>query len=153
MELSRKIDALLDTVEKPARYIGGEMNAVVKDWDSVPVHYAFCFPDVYEVGMSHLGMKILYAAMNQQSDMLCERAFMPWVDMIDLMKQEKVPLFTLESRSPLSAFDVVGFTLQYEMSYSNILAMLELGGIPLLREERSEDDPIVVAGGPCAFNP
>ena len=135
------------------RYTGGEMNTQLKPWDSAKLHFAFCFPDTYEVGMSHLGMKILYAAMNQQPDMLCERAFMPWVDMMDLMKQEKVPLFTLESRSPLSAFDVVGFTLQYEMSYSNILAMLELGGIPLLRENRREEDPIVVAGGPCAFNP
>ena len=144
---------MLDQVQKPTRYTGGEMNTQLKQWDSAKLHFAFCFPDTYEVGMSHLGMKILYAAMNQQPDMLCERAFMPWVDMIDLMKQEKVPLFTLESRSPLSAFDVVGFTLQYEMSYSNILAMLELGGIPLLRENRREEDPIVVAGGPCAFNP
>ena len=144
---------MLDQVQKPTRYTGGEMNTQLKAWDSAKLHFAFCFPDTYEVGMSHLGMKILYAAMNQQSDMLCERAFMPWVDMMDLMKQEKVPLFTLESRSPLSAFDVVGFTLQYEMSYSNILAMLELGGIPLLRENRREEDPIVVAGGPCAFNP
>ena len=144
---------MLDQVQKPTRYTGGEMNTQLKPWDSAKLHFAFCFPDTYEVGMSHLGMKILYAAMNQQSDMLCERAFMPWVDMMDLMKQENVPLFTLESRSPLSAFDVVGFTLQYEMSYSNILAMLELGGIPLLRENRREEDPIVVAGGPCAFNP
>ena len=144
---------MLDQVQKPTRYTGGEMNTQLKPWDSAKLHFAFCFPDTYEVGMSHLGMKILYAAMNRQPDMLCERAFMPWVDMMDLMKQEKVPLFTLESRSPLSAFDVVGFTLQYEMSYSNILAMLELGGIPLLRENRREEDPIVVAGGPCAFNP
>ena len=147
------IARMLDQVQKPTRYTGGEMNTQLKAWDSAKLHFAFCFPDTYEVGMSHLGMKILYAAMNQQPDMLCERAFMPWVDMMDLMKQEKVPLFTLESRSPLSAFDVVGFTLQYEMSYSNILAMLELGGIPLLRENRREQDPIVVAGGPCAFNP
>ena len=144
---------MLDQVQKPTRYTGGEMNTQLKPWDSAKLHFAFCFPDTYEVGMSHLGMKILYAAMNQQPDMLCERAFMPWVDMMELMKQENVPLFTLESRSPLSAFDVVGFTLQYEMSYSNILAMLELGGIPLLRENRREEDPIVVAGGPCAFNP
>ena len=147
------IARMLDQVQKPTRYTGGEMNTQLKPWDSAKLHFAFCFPDTYEIGMSHLGMKILYAAMNQQPDMLCERAFMPWVDMMDLMKQEKVPLFTLESRSPLSAFDVVGFTLQYEMSYSNILAMLELGGIPLLRENRREEDPIVVAGGPCAFNP
>lgn len=151
--LHKKMEAILSRVQKPARYVGGEWGSVMKDKKNIDLRFAFCFPDTYEVGMSHLGMKILYAAMNQQSDMLCERAFMPWVDMIDLMKQEKVPLFTLESRSPLSAFDVVGFTLQYEMSYSNILAMLELGGIPLLRENRREEDPIVVAGGPCAFNP
>ena len=153
MNVRAKIEPLLLQAQKPAQYIGGEVGSICKERESVDVRFAFCFPDTYEVGMSHLGMKILYAAMNQQPDMLCERAFMPWVDMMDLMKQEKVPLFTLESRSPLSAFDVVGFTLQYEMSYSNILAMLELGGIPLLRENRREEDPIVVAGGPCAFNP
>ncbi len=147
------IARMLDQVQKPARYTGSEMNTQLKDWNSAKLHFAFCFPDTYEVGMSHLGMKILYAGINAQPDMLCERTFMPWVDMIELLKQEHVPLFTLESRSALSDFDVVGFTLQYEMSYSNILAMLELGGIPLLREERRETDPIVVAGGPCAFNP
>ena len=152
-EFSPKLKEALSLVQKPGRYTGGEPGCTYKDKANVDVRMAFCFPDTYEVGMSHLGMKILYAAMNQQPDMLCERAFMPWVDMMDLMKQENVPLFTLESRSPLSAFDVVGFTLQYEMSYSNILAMLELGGIPLLRENRREEDPIVVAGGPCAFNP
>ncbi len=147
------IARMLDQVQKPARYTGSEMNTQLKDWNSAKLHFAFCFPDTYEVGMSHLGMKILYAGINAQPDMLCERTFMPWVDMIELLKQEHVPLFTLESRSALSNFDVVGFTLQYEMSYSNILAMLELGGIPLLRENRREADPIVVAGGPCAFNP
>ncbi len=147
------IARMLDQVQKPARYTGSEMNTQLKDWNSAKLHFAFCFPDTYEVGMSHLGMKILYAGINAQPDMLCERTFMPWVDMIELLKQEHVPLFTLESRSALSDFDVVGFTLQYEMSYSNILAMLELGGIPLLRENRRETDPIVVAGGPCAFNP
>ncbi len=153
-EIHQEIIArILDQVQKPARYTGSEMNTQLKDWDSAKLHFAFCFPDTYEVGMSHLGMKILYAGINAQPDMLCERTFMPWVDMIELLKQEHVPLFTLESRSALSKFDVVGFTLQYEMSYSNILAMLELGGIPLLREERSETDPIIVAGGPCAFNP
>lgn len=147
------IARMLDQVQKPARYTGSEMNTQLKNWNSAKLRFAFCFPDTYEVGMSHLGMKILYAGINAQPDMLCERTFMPWVDMIELLKQEHVPLFTLESRSALSEFDVVGFTLQYEMSYSNILAMLELGGIPLLREERSETDPIIVAGGPCAFNP
>ena len=148
------IARMLDQVQKPTRYTGGEMNDAAQGRGTArSCILRSVFRSTYEVGMSHLGMKILYAAMNQQPDMLCERAFMPWVDMMDLMKQENVPLFTLESRSPLSAFDVVGFTLQYEMSYSNILAMLELGGIPLLREDRREEDPIVVAGGPCAFNP
>lgn len=153
MELSRKIDALLDTVEKPARYIGGEMNAVVKDWDSVPVHYAFCFPDVYEVGMSHLGMKIIYDIVNAREDALCERVFAPWVDMDAAMRREGVPLFSTETRRPVKDFDIVGFTLQYEMSYTTILEMIDLAGIPVLAADRGPDDPIVIAGGPCAFNP
>ncbi len=151
--LNARIEALLDQVEKAPRYTGGEMNTTLKPWDAAKLHFAFCFPDTYEVAMSHLGMKILYSVMNAQPDMLCERVCMPWVDMKALMERESVPLFSLESRTPLNRFDVVGFTLQYEMSYTNILAMLKLGGIPLLREERSEDAPLVVAGGPCAFNP
>ena len=150
---SEKIEAMLEKVQKAPRYTGGEMNTAVKDWQEAELHFAFCFPDTYEVAMSHLGMKILYAAINAQPWSLCERVCMPWVDMMALMQEENVPLFSLESRHVLHDFDVVGFTLQYEMSYSNILAMLKLGGIPLLREERGQDDPIVVAGGPCAFNP
>ena len=150
---SEKIEAMLEKVQKAPRYTGGEMNTAVKDWQEAELHFAFCFPDTYEVAMSHLGMKILYAAINAQPWSLCERVCMPWVDMMALMQEENVPLFSLESRHALHDFDVVGFTLQYEMSYSNILAMLKLGGIPLLREERGQDDPIVVAGGPCAFNP
>lgn len=148
-----KIEAMLEQVQKASRYTGGEMNTVIKPWDESELHFAFCFPDTYEVAMSHLGMKILYALINAQPWSSCERVCMPWIDMKELMEREQVPLFSLESRTPLSAFEVVGFTLQYEMSYSNILAMLKLGGIPLLREERRRDDPIVVAGGPCAFNP
>ncbi|MDY4140587.1 MAG: TIGR03960 family B12-binding radical SAM protein [Eubacteriales bacterium] len=144
---------MLEKVQKAPRYTGGEMNTAVKGWQEAELHFAFCFPDTYEVAMSHLGMKILYAAINAQPWSLCERVCMPWVDMMALMQEENVPLFSLESRHALHDFDVVGFTLQYEMSYSNILAMLKLGGIPLLREERGQDDPIVVAGGPCAFNP
>ncbi|MGN0747201.1 MAG: TIGR03960 family B12-binding radical SAM protein [Aristaeellaceae bacterium] len=144
---------MLEKVQKAPRYTGGEMNTAIKDWEEAELHFAFCFPDTYEVAMSHLGMKILYAAINAQPWSLCERVCMPWVDMMALMQEESVPLFSLESRHALNEFDVVGFTLQYEMSYSNILAMLRLGGIPLLREERGQDDPIVVAGGPCAFNP
>lgn len=150
---SDKIEAMLEKVQKAPRYTGGEMNTAIKPWEDAELHFAFCFPDTYEVAMSHLGMKILYAVINQQPWSLCERVCMPWVDMMALMEQEDVPLFSLENRKPLNTFDVVGFTLQYEMSYTNVLAMLKLGRIPLRRCERGQDDPIVVAGGPCAFNP
>ncbi len=148
-----KIEIMLEKVQKAPRYTGGEMNTDIKKWDECPLHFAFCFPDTYEVGMSHLGMKILYGLINREEYSLCERVFMPWVDMMELMEQENVPLFSLESRTPLDQFEVVGFTLQYEMSYSNILAMLKMSRIPLLGTDRTEKDPIVVAGGPCAFNP
>ena len=153
MNYQDKIEAMLEKVQKAPRYTGGEMNTVIKPWEAAKLHFAFCFPDTYEVGMSHLGMKILYGAINAQPDMLCERVFMPWVDMKALMEEENVPIFSMENRRALNEFDVVGFTLQYEMSYTNVLAMLKLGNIPLMREERSEDAPIIVAGGPCAFNP
>lgn len=151
--LKEKIDSLLDRVQKPARYMGGEMNAVYKELSSVDIRYAFAFPDVYEVGMSHLGSRILYDIINKRKDAYCERVFMPWVDMADLMRAENVPLFSIETRSPIREFDMLGFTLQYEMSYTNILDMLDLAGIPLHSEDRTWDDPIVIAGGPCAFNP
>ncbi len=153
MDRNEKIEAMLEKVQKAPRYTGGEMNTLVKSWEDTPLHFAFCFPDTYEVGMSHLGMKILYGLINDQDWSLCERCYMPWVDMIALMREEGVPLFTLESRRPLKDFDVVGFSLMYEMSYSNVLAMLEMGGIPLLGKDRGEEDPIVVAGGGCASNP
>ncbi len=146
-------DALLSRVEKPARYTGSEMNADVKPHEMAEVTFAFCFPDTYEVAMSHLGMKILYGILNDLPYAVCERVCMPWVDMLEEMKKNDVPLCSLESRTPLCQFDIVGFTLQYEMSYTNILEMLHLGGIPVKASERREDDPIVVAGGPCAFNP
>ena len=151
--LKEKIDSLLDRVQKPARYMGGEMNAVLKTPEQVAIRYAFAFPDVYEVGMSHLGARILYDIINKREDALCERVFMPWVDMADLMRAENVPLFSLETRSPVRSFDMLGITLQYEMSYTNILEILDLSGIPLHSEDRTWDDPIVIAGGPCAFNP
>ncbi len=153
MNYQDKIEAMLEKVQKAPRYTGGEMNTAIKPWEDAKLRFAFCFPDTYEVGMSHLGMKILYGAINAQPDMLCERVFMPWIDMKALMEEENIPLFSTENRRALHEFDVVGFTLQYEMSYTNVLSMLKLGGIPLLREERAEDAPIVVAGGPCAFNP
>ena len=148
-----QFERALEKVQKAPRYTGGEMNTEIKPWDSCPLHFGFCFPDTYEVGMSHLGLKILYGLINREDWSLCERFFMPWTDMISQMKENGIPLLSMESRRPLNEFDVVGFTLQYEMSYSNILAMLEMGGIPLENNERGEDDPIVVAGGPCAFNP
>ena len=153
MDLNERFERALEKVQKAPRYTGGEMNTTVKEWDRCPLHFGFCFPDTYEIGMSHLGLKILYGLINRESWSLCERFFMPWTDMIALMKEEELPLLSMESRRPMNAFDVVGFTLQYEMSYSNILAMLEMGGIPLESRDRGENDPIVVAGGPCAFNP
>ncbi len=153
MDLNDRIESLLEKVQKAPRYTGGEMNTAVKKWEDRQLHFAFCFPDTYEVGMSHLGLKILYGLINKEDWSLCERVFMPWVDMIELMKKENIPLFSIESRRPLRDFDVIGFTLQYEMSYSNILAMLDMGKIPLKGNERGENDPIIVAGGPCASNP
>ena len=148
-----KLERLLETVQRPARYTGGEMNAVKKDWKQVRCTFGFCFADTYEIGMSHLGMKILYYLINERPDALCERVFMPDADMADQMRAQGIPLFSLESRAALNRFDIVGFTLQYEMSYTNILEMLDLGRIPLFGRDRKEADPIVVAGGPCAFNP
>jgi len=144
---------LLPRVEKPGRYIGTEWNSIHKDPSKVDIRFAFCFPDVYEVGMSHLGMKILYHLLNDQQDIFCERVFAPWPDMEDEMRKNSVKLFGLESRDYIDSFDFVGFTLQYEMSYTNIVNMLDLAGIPLRSGERNENHPFVVAGGPCAYNP
>ncbi len=152
MNLSDRIDALLERVEKPVRYMGGEFGSVMKDAAQVDVRYAFLFPDTYEVGMSHLGMKILYHTINEREDSWCERVFSPWIDMADLMRSEGVPLFSIESRTPVRDFDILGITLQYEMSFTNILDALDLAGIPLRREERTSG-PFVICGGPCAFNP
>ncbi|UZQ86118.1 TIGR03960 family B12-binding radical SAM protein [Thermoclostridium stercorarium] len=146
-------DKILMNVEKPARYTGGEWNMVVKDPENVDVRFAFCFPDVYEVGMSHLGMKILYHVLNKRSDTYCERVFAPWADMEKIMRERGIPLFALETKDPVKEFDIVGFTLQYEMCYTNVLNMLDLAGIPLLAEERGKNHPFVIAGGPCACNP
>ncbi|NLI21127.1 MAG: TIGR03960 family B12-binding radical SAM protein [Clostridiales bacterium] len=148
-----RIEQLLERVEKPARYTGGEMNTEVKPIAQAEVSFAFCFPDTYEVAMSHLGMKILYDILNALPYAVCERVCMPWIDMLEGMRRENIPLFSLESRTALNRFDIVGFTLQYEMSYTNILEMLSLGGIPVKSAARVESDPIVVAGGPCAYNP
>ncbi len=147
------LSKILKEVQKPARYIGSEYNSVHKDLSEVFIRFAFCFPDVYEVGMSHLGIKILYHLLNNEPDIFCERVFSPWTDMEEKMRAHNIPLFSMETRSPLTDFDIVGFTLQYEMSYSNIINMLDLANISPLREERTEDDPFVYAGGPCAYNP
>ena len=146
-------DEILMSVEKPARYIGGEFNSVMKDPDSVAVRFAFCFPDVYEIGMSHLGIQILYDMLNSMEDVWCERVYSPWVDLDGILRREQIPLFALESQDPVKGFDFLGITLQYEMCYTNILQVLDLSQIPLLASRRGEDCPIVIGGGPCAYNP
>ena len=151
--VSKEVERLLLKVQMPGRYVGGELNAVIKDKKQVDLRFAFCFPDTYEVGMSHLGMKILYSLFNSVDYIWCERVFAPWMDMEELMREKGIPLYALESGDPLSDFDFIGFTLQYELSYTNVLNMLRLGNIPILSRDRTELKNIVVAGGPCACNP
>ncbi|MBO5021122.1 MAG: B12-binding domain-containing radical SAM protein, partial [Clostridia bacterium] len=148
----KKFEQLLLTVQKPGRYAGGEINSIIKDKEQVSVRFAFCFPDSYEVGMSHLGMKILYSLFNSKEDIWCERVFAPWPDFEKVMRDNSIPLFALESRDPIKDFDIIGFTLQYELSYSNILNMLSLAGVPLRSKDRDSLLPLVVAGGPCTCN-
>ena len=147
------LERILPKVQKPARYTGGEYNAVVKDKSRVDVRYALCFPDTYEIGMSNLGCRILYGWMNEQPDMWCERVFAPWGDMEDAMRDEGLPLYALESGDPVSEFDIVGFSLGYEMAYTNVLNLLDLAGIPLRSADRTALAPLVVAGGTCCYNP
>lgn len=147
------LEMILPRVQKPARYVGGEWGSVTKEREGVDLRFAFCFPDVYEVGMSHLGSRILYGLLNAQDGVWCERVFAPWVDMEKEMRAAGLPLYALESGDPLSEFDILGFTLQYELSFTNILNMLDLGGIPPLAKERIGLKNLVVAGGPCAYNP
>lgn len=149
----RITDDILYRVEKPSRYVGGELNEVIKDPKEVDIRFGFCFPDVYEVGMSHLGSRILYHVLNQRKDTYCERVYAPWPDMEKLMRENNIPLYALETKDPINEFNFLAFTLQYEMSYTNILNMLNMGGIPLRASERTEKDPLVIAGGPCAYNP
>ena len=144
---------ILMQVEKPARYIGNEVNSVMKKKNEVQVRFAMCFPDVYEIGMSHLGIQIIYDMLNQFEDVWCERVYSPWVDLDAIMRKEHIPLFALESQDPIKEFDFLGITIQYEMCYTNILQVLDLSGIPLLSKDRSEEDPIVIGGGPCTYNP
>ncbi len=147
------IDDLILKAEKPSRYMGGELNAVVKDPREARVRFGLCFPDTYEVGMSNVGFRTLYHALNQRPDTACERFFMPWSDLEALMRERKLPLFSLENRLPARAFDLLGFTMQFELCYTTILAMLDLSGIPLFAKDRQRDDPIILGGGPCAYNP
>ena len=146
-------ERILNRVQKPARYIGGEIGSVYKDKNNIKLRFAFCFPDSYEVGMSCQAIQILYYTLNSSEDIWCERAFMPWFDMLKEMKDNHLDLYALESKDPLKDFDVLGFTMQYELSYTNILAMLDLSGIPLHSDKRNENDPIIVCGGPCCCNP
>ena len=150
---NNEFEKLLLSVQKPGRYSGGEINSVIKDKTAVDVRFAFCFPDIYEIGMSHLGMKILYSQFNSRDDIWCERVFAPWVDLEALMRERGIPLFALESRDPVKDFDIIGFTLQYEMSYTNMLNMLDLAGVPPRSKDRTDFTPLVVAGGPCVCNP
>ena len=150
--VKKEVEKLLKKVQKPARYTGGELNSVIKDKNNVKLRYAFCFPDNYEIGMSHLGMKILYSLVNAREDAWCERVFAPWEDMEALMRENSIKLYALESGDSLDEFDLVGFTLQYELSYTNVLNMLDLGGIPVLKKDRTSLTPIVIAGGPCVCN-
>lgn len=146
-------DDILMKIEKPARYIGNEVNAVVKDKSKVNVRFAMCFPDVYEIGMSHLGIQILYGMLNEMEDVWCERVYSPWLDLDAIMRKEHIPLFALESQDPVKEFDFLGITIQYEMCYTNILQVLDLAGIPLVATDRGDDCPIVIGGGPCTYNP
>lgn len=151
MEISRELDKLLKQVEKPARYIGSEVNAVYKE--QARLRFGFAFPDTYEIGMSYMGLQLLYHILNQEEDIFCERVFAPAMDMEALMRQKEMALFTLETKTPVKELDFLGFTLQYELSFTNVVNMLDLGGIPIFVNERKEEDPIIFAGGPCAYNP
>ncbi|MFR3142219.1 MAG: TIGR03960 family B12-binding radical SAM protein [Lacrimispora saccharolytica] len=153
MRKSALSDEILLSIEKPARYIGNEVNSVMKDPEQVDIRFAMCFPDVYEIGMSHLGIQILYHMFNERPDVWCERVYSPWPDLDARMRKDNIPLFALESQDPIRAFDFLGITIQFEMCYTNILQVLELSGIPLEASERTEEDPIVIGGGPCVYNP
>ena len=146
-------DEILLKIEKPARYIGNEVNSVMKNKNEVDIRFAMCFPDVYEIGMSNLGMMILYNMFNEREDVWCERVFSPWMDLDKIMREEHIPLFALESQEPVKEFDFLGITLGYEMCYTNVLQVLDLSHVSLLAKDRKEDDPIVIGGGACAYNP
>ena len=151
--MTEKLERILPTVQKPARYVGGEYGQTMKDKRSVELRVAFCFPDTYEIGMSNLGMRILYAVMNRMEGVWCERVFAPWGDMEDAMRANGLPLYALESGDPVSEFDLIAFTIGYEMSYTNVLNMLRLSGVPLHAADRTGLEHMVFAGGACVYNP
>lgn len=146
-------DEILMKIDKPARYIGNELNSVVKEKDTVDIRFVMCFPDVYEIGMSHLGIQILYDMLNKREDVWCERVYSPWPDLHAILKEENIPLFSLESQQPVKDADFLGITIQYEMCYTNILQILDLSQIPIEAADRTENDPILIGGGPCTYNP
>ena len=147
------VNEILHQVSRPARYTGGEWNSIIKDWDATPVRIALAYPDTYEIGMSNLAVPILYDILNRQPDVLAERAYAPWVDMEAVMRQRNIRLFSLESRHALGEFDIIGFSLGYELTYTNVLNMLDLAGIPVLAADRADEHPLVIAGGSCCLNP
>ncbi len=153
MDISSKLNKILHNVSKPARYTGNEWNSIVKDWEATPIKFALIYPDLYEIGMSNMALPILYELLNSQPDILAERAFTPWPDMEALIRSEEIPLYSLESRRPLGDFDIIGFSLGYELTYTNVLNMLDLAGIPVLASERNDSYPLVIAGGSCTLNP
>ena len=146
-------DDILMSVDKSARYIVNEVNSVNKDLDGIKIRFAMCFPDVYEIGMSHLGIQILYDMFNRREDVYCERVYSPWKDLDEIMRDRDIPLFSLETQTPIKEFDFLGITIQYEMCYTNILQIIDLSKIPLLASKRTDEDPIVIGGGPCVYNP
>src|SRR5512139_1549607 len=152
-QIESKLDRILLKVQKPGRYVGGELNSIVKDWDQVQTRVAFVFPDIYDIGVSNVGLKILYDQINQRDDSLAERAYAPWTDMEALMREQDIPLYSLESKRPLAGFDLIGFTLPYETLYTNTLNILELSGIPVRSADRDETHPIIIAGGHSTMNP
>ena len=153
LEVRQKIDKFLLSVQKPGRYVGGEYGQFVKDWDAVQTHFAIVFPDLYDIGVPNLGVTILYDLINSRSDALCERSYLPWVDMESLMRENNVPLYSLESFHPLADFDIIGFTLPYETIYTNVLNVLDLAQIPLHSKDRDGSHPLIIAGGHAAYNP
>src|SRR5512141_1379501 len=152
-KIEKELDRILLKVQKPGRYVGGELNSILKDWNAVSTKVALVFPDIYDIGVSNVGLKILYDQVNQREDALAERAYAPWLDMEALMRERGIPLYTLESKQPLACFDIIGFSLPYETLYTNALNVLDLAGIPVRSADRDETHPIVIAGGHSTMNP